>query len=341
MEKLTSTENEFVLNWGIVCTGLISHDFCKSLKELMKSNDYHKIVAVAARKEEDAKSFAKEFNIPNYYGGYDKLFNNDDVNICYIGSINTSHKDLCIAALNGGKNVLCEKPMTMTLKEQEEVFKVAKEKNLFFMEGLWTRFFPTINKIKQDVANNQIGELKFLSSNLMLNEMDLIRATSKELGGGCILDLGVYPIQFACMMFNHEVPTKITCTGHLMDTGVDECSTIVLLYPGNRIAQLNVSLNCAKFASSYLIGDKGVIEIPEYSWCPTEYNLNGKTYKEKLPDCGKTNYERSGGFQYEAEAVRTAISQGLKEHPLATHDNSRLIARIMRESMKQLGYTVE
>lgn len=121
-----------VLKWGILSAGLISQDFCTALKSL-KSN-YHEITAVAARDLKNAKDFAEKYNIPYFFDSYQRLCHGSECNIVYIGSINTTHKELCLMAINGGKHVLCEKPMALNSKEQEEIFAAAKRKGVFFME---------------------------------------------------------------------------------------------------------------------------------------------------------------------------------------------------------------
>lgn len=124
--------DDFVLNWGIVSCGRISQKFCTSIKVTKLKN--HVIKACAARKLEDAKKFAESFNIENYYDSYDKLFADNQVNCVYVGTVNNAHKDVCLRAINAGKNVLCEKPMTLNAAEQEEVLAAAKNKGVFFME---------------------------------------------------------------------------------------------------------------------------------------------------------------------------------------------------------------
>lgn len=124
--------SENVLNWGIVSSGAISQDFCTALKSL--KSDKHILSAVAARSLSDAKSFAERFEIPTYYEGYDKLFVDPNINIVYVGTLNNTHKELCLKAIAAGKHVLCEKPMSISRAEQEEVLNAAKQYNVFFME---------------------------------------------------------------------------------------------------------------------------------------------------------------------------------------------------------------
>lgn len=127
-----SSNNELVLNWGIVSSGQISQDFCTAILSL-KSNK-HQIKAVAARSLDDAKKFAEKYAISTYFDSYNKLFEDKTVNIVYVGSVNHTHKEICLSAIKAGKHVLCEKPMTVNQAEQEEVLKAAQEKNVFFME---------------------------------------------------------------------------------------------------------------------------------------------------------------------------------------------------------------
>ena len=125
-------QDSLILRWGIVSAGLISQDFCTALKSL--NSDKHVIQAVAARRLDDAQKFAQKNSIPAFYDSYDKLFEDKNVNIAYIGSVNHTHRELCLKAIAAGKHVLCEKPMSLSCAEQEEVFAAANEKKVFFME---------------------------------------------------------------------------------------------------------------------------------------------------------------------------------------------------------------
>jgi len=331
------------LNWGIVSTGLICQDFVTALLSFPPEvREKHSIVAVAARTHEAAQTFATRFNIPHACQSYDDLFKRTDINIVYIGSLNTSHCKLSLDAIAQGKHVLCEKPMALNSKEQEEVFKAAKAKNVFFMEALWTRFFPVVDRMREEIANKTIGDLNFFNSNFILPIKDVARCREKELGGGLALDVGIYPIQLACLAFDHEKPMKITASGHQFENGVDSAGTIILLYSGNRMATISFSCFGAFFAPTFIVGTKGTMQIPEFSWSPSRLILpNGETFSSPLPELNQkyptTNFSNSVGLRFQAEAVREAISKGLIEHPTVSHDNSRMIMHIIEETMKQIG----
>ncbi|RNA32836.1 trans-1-2-dihydrobenzene-1-2-diol dehydrogenase-like [Brachionus plicatilis] len=328
--------SETILNWGIAACGLISQDFCTALRATKMPN--HALKACAARSLERAEKFAQKFEIPSFYGSYDELFADKNVNIVYIGTTNNTHKEVCLKAINAGKHVLCEKPMSLNKQDQEEVFKAAKEKGIFFMEALWTRFFSIVKKFKEQITNGSIGDIRFIISNFMVPIKSVERLNMRELGGGGLLDIGIYPIQMICYLMDHEKPLKISCSGHLMPSGCDESASITLLYKNNRMAVINMSTTCVQNARTSVMGDKGMIEIPDFSWCPVEFiKADRTTHKEPLPGCPPTNFTNSVGLSYEAEACREAISQGWKEHPVVAHDNSRLVNEIILESMKQLG----
>jgi len=284
------------------------------------------------------KKFAERFNIGNYYDSYDKLCEDPEVDIVYVGVINNIHKSACLKAIQNGKHVLCEKPMTMNAKQQEEVINAAKEKGVFLMEGLWTRFFPIIDRLRSEISSNAIGEIKFVNANFFIPMMDIENINSKELGGGALLNIGIYPIQLVCMLFNHEKPLSIVATGHLATSGVDECVVIALKYTNQRMASVCISGNCHRMSNTTIVGEKGVLYIPSNSWCPSELVLpNGEEVSIPiLPN--EKGYHRSVGLKYQAEAVRLALEQGLTEHPLMTHEQSLLIMNIMDEVRRQLKY---
>lgn len=326
------------LRWGIISCGKISKDFSTALQTYDSSQ--HVITTCAARSLDDAKAFAEELNIKNYYDSYDKVYASDEVDIVYVGNINTAHKEACLKAIRAGKHVLVEKPMCLNSIEQEEIFAALRDKQVFFMEAIWTRHFPIINRLREELKQGTIGEVKCVQANFLVNIKDVDRLRKKELGGGAILDIGIYPIQLVCMIFNHEKPIEIIASGHLMDTGVDECATIILKYSRQRMAVVTVSTNCGRHSSAIISGDKGTIQLCHPSWCPDTLILpNGEKVYMPLPECtSKANFLNKMGLRFQAEEARLAIEQGLFEHPNMKHDDSKLIMHIMDEARKQIGY---
>ena len=134
--------SEIILKWGIASAGLISSDFCMATQSL--DSKYHELVAVAARNINDAKLFAEKFQMPFHFGSYDEMIESKEINIVYVGSVNTTHKDICLKAIKEGKHVLCEKPMSMNSGDQEEVLQAAKNKGVFFMEAIFFKVYCVI-----------------------------------------------------------------------------------------------------------------------------------------------------------------------------------------------------
>lgn len=207
------------LRWGIISTGNISGKFCAAITKITPPN-LHKITAVGARKFCAAKRFGELFEIDNCYGSYDQVCLDPNVDIVYVGVINNIHHKVCLTAIENGKHVLCEKPMTMTAIQTREVVEAARKRGVFLMEGLWTRFFPIIERLRHEIRENSIGEIRFVNANFFIPMMDIDSIRSKEFGGGVLMNIGCYPIQLVCMLFNHEKPLSIVASGHLTETGI-------------------------------------------------------------------------------------------------------------------------
>ncbi|XP_050409228.1 trans-1,2-dihydrobenzene-1,2-diol dehydrogenase [Patella vulgata] len=325
--------------WGICSAGKISNDFAACL--VSAPDTEHKVVAVAARNVDKAKEFADHFGIPTAYGSYEELAKNSDIEVVYIGAIHPSHKELCILFLNHGKHIVCEKPLTTTLKDTEEVLRLAEEKNLFLAEGFWTRYFPVYEEVRSQVAAGAIGELKAVHARMNHNNAHVLRMNKGELGGGGMLDLGCYSVQTANLFFKGR-PDVIKATGTLMPgSDVDGSGTIVLKYPQNKTATLEYHTQIAGANNSCtFMGTKGTIEVQSPFWCPTTVKINGEEKSFPLiPVNYKLNYDNSNGFHYEANTVRQCLQKGLKESPVITHQDSRDIMYIMEEALKQIVAT--
>ncbi|KAM4650886.1 trans-1,2-dihydrobenzene-1,2-diol dehydrogenase-like [Discoglossus pictus] len=322
--------------WGICAAGKICHDFLVAL-ETLPSED-HQAVAVAARDLKRAKDFAQSHNIPKVYGSYEELAKDSNIDIIYVGVLHTVHRDVVMMFLKNKKNVLCEKPMAMNAKEVGELTSAARKYNVFYMEAMWSRFFPVYQEIRSLLSQKAIGDVKVVRAEFGSNQHHVPRAVQKELGGGALLDIGCYCIQFALMVFNGERPESVTAKGFLYDTGVDETVTITLQYPGKRQAILTCTIMVAMPNQAAICGSLGMIQIPSCMWCPTSVIVNGKETKFPLPPTTKPmNFTNSTGLSYEAEHVRQCLLKGLKESPLMSLADSELLANIMEEVRKQLG----
>ncbi|CAH1250775.1 DHDH [Branchiostoma lanceolatum] len=318
--------------WGFVATGRICNDFKVALDTLPR--DEHQVVAVASRSLETAQKFAKTHNIPKAYGSYAELAEQEDIDVVYIGAVHPQHAPVTTMMLQAGKPVLCEKPMAVNSREARQMIGLAKEKNLFFMEAIWSRYFPVYKKVREMIDSGAVGDVKLVTA--CLGKVVPQAKLERSVAGGGLLGLGIYTIQFATMVFGEEEPEDITVSGHLTDGGVDETVTIVLKYSGNRMATLISGASANLANEAYVYGTKGSIKVP-FFWCPTEVIAPDGTHEFPLPPPEKPlNYENTG-LRFEAMEVRRCLQEGLKESPLMTHAMSLQIAGILDQTRKVVG----
>ncbi|XP_061922989.1 trans-1,2-dihydrobenzene-1,2-diol dehydrogenase [Entelurus aequoreus] len=322
--------------WGICSAGKICHDFTVALKTLPPED--HQVVAVAARKLEDAQQFAKKHSIPQVYGNYEELARDPNIDVVYVGTIHPYHLKACLLFMDAKKNVLCEKPLAMNAKEVKDILACAKRNNVFLMEAVWTRFFPASAEIRRLLAEGELGEVKMVRSEFGVPVIHIPRSMNKELGGGAMLDLGIYCLQFALMVYGGERPQSVQAMGVCAETGVDETVAVTLKFSNGRLAVFTCSSGLQLRNDAFIVGTKGNIRIPVHMWCPTTMEVNGKEILYTLPEpCMPLNFLNSTGMRYEAEEVRQCLLKGLKESPVMSHADSLLLAEVEDEVRKQVG----
>ncbi|RLN57627.1 hypothetical protein BBP00_00007412 [Phytophthora kernoviae] len=315
----------------------------------MKSLDGVTFQACAARSLSSAEEFAKAHGITKAYDSYEALCSDPDVDVVYVGTLHPWHYEHTTLALNHGKHVLVEKPMAMNVKQAAAAIALAREKQLFLMEGMWTRFFPAIRHVRQLLADKEIGEVHHVHASFgCLMDTDNARMWHNKLGGGGLLDLGIYPLAFVTMVFGAK-PEKVTSAGKLNDGGVDVYNSVTLEYSDSRFATMQYTMLANLDETVTIEGSKGLIHLPASAHTATEVKLikylQDGTRKETkslfpwpTPAPGATfNYGGSEGFRYEVEAVMKAIQNKqleAQEHPL---DESLQIMTIMDKIRKDVG----
>ncbi|KAH7460718.1 Trans-1,2-dihydrobenzene-1,2-diol dehydrogenase [Phytophthora ramorum] len=332
------------LRWGILGCGRISHTFVSNAKPL-KSAIFH---ACAARSLDKGQEFAKKHDIPHAYESYEALCSDPEVDVVYIGTIHPTHCELALLALNHGKHVLVEKPMAMNAKEAEAVITLAQQKQLFFMEGMWARFFPAIRFVRQLIDNGGIGDVHHVHSTFGVPfKADNDRIWKKELGGGGLLDIGIYVLATATMVFGFD-PEKVTTAGKLSDEGVDVYNAITLEYSGQRFATVEYSTLARISETVTITGSKGRIFIQPPAHATMEISV--VTYDETGSEMEKTSRfpwpnpsDHHSGFLYEAEAVTEAIKSQQIERNEYSHAESLGLMKIMDKVRRNLGleYTAD
>jgi predicted dehydrogenase len=314
------------LRWGIVSTGRIAQQFCHDMAYVSNGE----LAAVAARKLDNAKEFASKFGIAKAYQGYQALFDDPEIDVVYIATPHSFHFQNAYDALLSGKSVLCEKPMTISANESKTLTEFAKSKGLFLMEAMWTYFLPAIQQAKQWLDEGKIGKLKHIKADFgypMPYDSES-REYKVEFAGGCLLDMGIYPLALA-RLFSELPLENIVVKSHLAPNGVDD-DVIVIADSGYVTYTLASSFLCKLQNSAYIIGEEGYIAIPNF-WRADQCSLF--VLDEKIEHF--CDHRKSLGFNYEAQAVGEAIQEKRLEHPLMPHETSYLLQKQMEEVKKK------
>ena len=305
---------------GIIGAGHIAGKVSKTLKQMSEVRCY----AVAARELWRAAAFAGENGFEKSYGSYESLVSDPDVELVYVATPHSFHYPHVKLALEHGKHVLCEKAFMMNAREAEELTALARQKGLLLAEAIWTRYMPFSKTIKEVVDSGIIGQARMLSANLGYAVDWKERLIKPELGGGALLDLGVYCLNFALMYFGPDIADiRTACVKG--DSGVDMQETIALIYRDGRIANLHATAWCATDRQGVIAGDKGFLVVDNINnpTCATAWDRYGHQLGHwEAP-------ARISGFEYEFLACRDAIAHGLCEPADMPHAESIRVMRLM------------
>lgn len=322
--------------WGVVGAGRISHDFVVCLRSM--SPDEHKVVAVAGRNFENAKRFADLHSISKAYSSYEELALDPNIEVVYVGSLHPDHYATSRMLLESGKHVLCEKPLTSSRTDTEALCEVAKEKGLFLMEALWSRFLPTYRRLQEELERGSIGVPRYVHVTVGCPKQGLQRVFRKDLGGSAVLTMGMYTTNLILQVFGPEFPTKITASGDFTDEGVDTVVAGTMEFSGGRLATFAMSSIFHMPSTAEIVGTNGTITLDPPSLSPRGMQTPaGRMDFPFPPVCMPLNYKFSGGLRYEAEEVRRCLLRGAKESPLMPHKDSILIASVLDEILNQIG----
>ncbi len=315
------------VRWGILGCGEIAYAFAKTLMTIPDAS----LVAVASKTPNKARNFAEQFKLTKWFKNYEELLQDQKIDIVYIATTHNFHFENIMLCLNYNKHVLCEKPFTLNEKTAKETFRSAKRKKRFIMEAMWTRFLPAIIELQKKLKEEVIGDIIKVSADFWIDVPYNAghRLYNKKLAGGALLDLGIYPITFADIVFN-SYPVSISSKAVMGKTAVDEVSYYFMEYKGGRIAELSSS--CKAFAphSAMIIGTKGYIEVPNFFY-PQEFYIvlsNGKRHRIGAP------YKVNGYVHEAVEAIR-CVREGLDESPVMPASKTLEILKIMDTIRRQ------
>jgi predicted dehydrogenase len=323
------------IRWGIIGCGRIAAAFAEGLKPLPDG----RLAAAASQTREKAEAFCEKFSVKVCHGSYEALVEDHGVDVVYIATPHRFHFDHALLALEHGKHVLCEKAFTLNASQAQVLIHSARERKLFLMEAMWTRFLPCTQRLLEFLGGGGIGEIRMVKADLCkIFPRDLEdRFFNRELGGGSLLDLGVYGISFARFVYG-QAPSDIQGAALIGDSGVDEQTAILLTHEGGRHAILSSSLITALPPDMFIAGDEGYIHVPNFTR-PARFQIH-RAGKE--PEIVEVPYE-STGLNYEAAEVMRCIQAGKIESDLlplrSTLENMKVMDRI--RSLWDLTYPGE
>ena len=294
------------IRWGIVGPGNMAHKFADALKILEDGV----LCAVASRSEESAENFGEEYGISkdNCYGCYEELAKDVNIDAVYVALPNVFHKEISILFLQNGKAVLCEKPIAMNEQETREVIKVARDNKMFFMEAMWSRFLPIYEKISSWIDHGLIGEVRMFQGDFGISRY-LSPGGLKlnpALGGGALLDIGIYPVSLCHYLFN-EIPSGVKSIASIGETGVDVQTSVNLGFVSGKVAAICCSLNAVTPGLGHIMGTKGRIILPQYWKCESAVLCcDGKEEEVNIP-------HKCNGYEFEIQEVMNCIKSGKLE----------------------------
>ncbi len=323
------------MNWGVIGCGGIATKFAGSLAALEKGT----LLAAASRTPGKAAEYAENHGVERVYTDYASLAADPDVDIVYVATTHNFHHENVKLCLENGKHVLCEKPFTVNARQAEELIALARANRLFLMEALWTRFLPAIRKMKTLIDDGAIGEARTVQSSFCINpERDEThRLKNKALAGGALLDLGVYPINLAALVFG-EQPEKITSSAEIGPTGVDYGSFYHFDYAGGRRAILHASCVETSPSSAVVQGTKGYIQLPPFFHGSTEFTLH---VKDEAPRKFEFPCPAGHEFKYEIAEVMERVAAGKLESGVMPLSETLAIMKTMDAIRAQWGLKYE
>jgi predicted dehydrogenase len=247
------------VRWGILGPGNIANLFADGLTAVEDAE----LIAVGSRDQAKANAFADKWKVPHRHSSYEALVNDPDVEIIYIATPHPFHYEHALLCLNSGKHAIVEKPFALNARQAREMIDLARQKRLFLMEAMWTRFIPAIAQVRKWIADGEIGDVELVRANLSFNAAfnPKSRLFAPELAGGALLDVGIYPVSFANMIYG--TPKTISSTACLGPTGTDDRSSYLFGYDGGKSALLSSAVRLSVPVEADVIGTKGHIKIHE------------------------------------------------------------------------------
>ena len=305
------------IKWGILACGKIARKFAADLQHVGGAE----LFAVASRDIDRSKSFAEEFSASKYFASYEELVNCPDVDVIYVASPHSHHHEHTLLCLNHGKAVLCEKAFAINSRQAREMVELARTKKVFLMEALWSRFLPHYQKVQEMIAEGKLGVIRGILANFGFKPMPPVspRLFDPALGGGSLLDIGIYPIFFAQSLLGK--PDSILAKMDPTSTGVDEQCSMVFHYKSGQTATLFSTLASNLETDADIFGTEGRIRLTSRFYEPSatiQYYPGIVSTRTEIP----VDKEPGWGYQHEARHVQECLRLGLTESPVWSLDHT-------------------
>ena len=316
------------IRWGIIGTGGIARAFATALMQTPLAV----LAAVGSRSIESARAFGSDFGNPASYGSYQELADAPGIDIIYIGTPHPMHAENAMMALRGGKAVLCEKPFTMNLREAAPVVALAREKQLFLMEAMWTRFMPALAEVRRIVASGEIGQVRQVHADFgfAATQDPEHRINKRELGGGALLDLGIYPLSISCALLGPV--ESVQAQAFLSDGGVDHTTGFAMKHESGAMSLCSCSLRARTPCELTVSGALGSVRMNAM------FHL-AESVTVKTPEGTRTiaTPYLGNGYVHEAIEAGRCLREGLIESPHMLHAETLAQMRLLDTIRAQIG----
>lgn len=329
-QEINMMDTSGKVQWGIIGPGKIAHKFAEDLKKVPNAE----LHAVASRDKARAKIFASEYHAVKAYESYHLLADDPQVDAVYIATPHAFHKALTILCLNRKKAVLCEKPFAMNSKQAQEMIEAAKASNTLLMEAMWTMFLPHFQKVLSLIKDGAIGNISGLEADFGFKahydpESRLIK---KQLGGGSLLDIGIYPVFLALSVLG--MPGNIVANATFFESGADSSCNMLFSYGDHVKARLHSSFLEQTSNSATIFGEQGKLTIHPMFHAPASFSIekNGKIQRFALEI-------ETHGYNYEIEHFNNLLLNGKTESPLMTFRTSEQLIKLLDEVRSKIGLT--
>ncbi|MEV6151474.1 Gfo/Idh/MocA family oxidoreductase [Nonomuraea sp. NPDC052129] len=322
------------LRWGLVGPGWIAGEFAKALR----AHTAQRVVAVSSRSADRAAAFAAEHGIKVALGSTEQLVTHPEVDVVYIATPQSEHLSIGLAAIAAGKHVLIEKPITVSAAEARTLADAARAAGVLVMEAMWSRYLPQTSVIRKLLADGVLGEVRVVLADhgQAITADPQHRLYRPELGGGALLDLGIYPVQFSSMVLG--APTRVVAVGGMTKTGVDAYSTLVLTHEGDAQSTLYSSILARTSMTAVIAGSAATISVDGSFYTPTSFTLaDSNPFAPVLTWSDPTDLKLFAGLSWEATALARFVGEGRTESPVHTLDETVSILDTIDQARAQLA----